>query len=154
MPAVSELYDTNGSHDVLTGMLAALRSTQGRGVKLTPVQSGFLEHFGAIDKAAREGGQLPDAWHAQPGMQTDHPHMTVLVCEGDRVISEANRNILKVKCGELRSALEAWKQLKAEGDSPRAEREELERAAGEAENVAKHLQILGVVDGLFEGWEI
>ncbi|MEU7322533.1 hypothetical protein AB0465_14625 [Streptomyces griseoviridis] len=80
--------------------------------------------------------------------------MTVLVCEGDRVISEANRNILKVKCGELRSALEAWKQLKSEGDSPRAEREELERAVSEAENVAKHLQILGVVDGLFEGWEI
>jgi hypothetical protein len=154
MPAVSEPYDANGSHNVLTGMLAALRSTQGRGVKLTPVQSGFLQHFGAIDKAAREGGQLPDAWHAQPGMQTDRPHMTVLVCSGDRVISEENRNILKVKCGELRSALEVWKQLKAEGDSPRAEREELERAAGEAENVAKHLQILGVVDGLFEGWEI
>lgn len=71
MPAVSEPYDANGSHNVLTGMLAALRSTQGRGVKLTPVQSGFLEHFGAIDKAAREGGQLPDAWHAKPGMQTD-----------------------------------------------------------------------------------
>ncbi|MDW6058154.1 hypothetical protein SAZ11_08630 [Streptomyces sp. FXJ1.4098] len=87
-------------------------------------------------------------------MQTDHPHMTVLVCSGDRVISEENRNILKVKCGELRSALEAWKQLKAEGDSPRAEREELERVADEASNLAKHLQILGVVDGLFEGWEI
>ncbi|MFJ1733287.1 hypothetical protein [Streptomyces sp. NPDC088254] len=123
-------------------------------MKLTPVQSGFLEHFGAIDKAAREGGQLPDAWHAKPGMQTDHPHMTVLVRSGDRVISEENRNILKVKCGELRSALEAWKQLKSEGDSPRAEREELERAAGEAENDAKHLQILGVLDGVFEGWEI
>ncbi|MBL1115497.1 hypothetical protein JK364_24305 [Streptomyces sp. 110] len=56
MPAVSEPYDANGSHNVLTGMLAALRTTQGRGVKLTPVQSGFLEHFGAIDQAAREGG--------------------------------------------------------------------------------------------------
>ncbi|MEV0445747.1 hypothetical protein AB0I84_20855 [Streptomyces spectabilis] len=34
-----------------------------------------------------------------------------------------------------------------ESDSPRAEREALERAAGEAENVANHLQILGVLDG-------
>ncbi|MEU7322534.1 hypothetical protein AB0465_14630 [Streptomyces griseoviridis] len=66
MPAVSKPYDANGSHNVLTGMLAALRSTQGRGVKLTPVQSGFLEHFDAIDQAAREGGQLPDAGTPSP----------------------------------------------------------------------------------------
>ncbi|MEV0445746.1 hypothetical protein AB0I84_20850 [Streptomyces spectabilis] len=82
MPAASGPYDANGSHNALTGMLAALRGTLGRGVKLTPVQSGFLQHFGAIDKAAREGGQLPDAGRAQPGLQTDHPHLPVLVCSG------------------------------------------------------------------------
>lgn len=120
-------------------------------MKLTPVQSGFLEHFGAIDQAAREGGRLPDAWHAKPGIQTDHPHMTALAVAGDRVISEENRNILKGKADALRSAIEAWKQLKREGDNPRGIREELERVADEASNLAKHLQILGVVDGLFGG---
>ncbi|MCT9105388.1 hypothetical protein [Streptomyces mirabilis] len=120
-------------------------------MKLTSAQSGFQEHFGAIDQAAREGGRLPDAWHAKPGIQMDHPHMTVLVCEGDRVISEGNRNILKGKADALRSATEEWNQLKREGGNPRGIREELERVADEASNPAKHLQILGVVDGLFEG---
>jgi hypothetical protein len=40
------------------------------------------------------------------------------------------------------------------GRLPRVVLEELERVADEAENLAKHLQVLGVVDGLFEGWEI
>ncbi|WP_158819112.1 MULTISPECIES: hypothetical protein [Streptomyces] len=124
------------------------------GLQLSPHQELFLEHFGALDQAAREGGQLPDAWHAKPGMQTDHPHMTVSACSGDRVISEENRTILKGKAGALRDAIEACKQLKAEGDNPRGVRGELERVADEASNLAKHLQILGVVDGLFEGWEI
>ncbi|WP_157855941.1 hypothetical protein [Streptomyces aureocirculatus] len=123
-------------------------------MKLTPVQSGFLEHFGAIDQGAREGGQHPDAWHAKPGTQTGHPHMTALAIAGDRVISEKNRNILKGKAETLRSAIEAWKQLKREGDNPRGIREELERVAEEASHLAKHLQILGVVDDLFEDWEI
>ncbi|GHB91616.1 hypothetical protein GCM10010306_103520 [Streptomyces umbrinus] len=87
-------------------------------------------------------------------MPTDHPHTTVRASSGDRVLSEENRNILKGKCSELRSAIEAWKQLKSEGDAPRAEREVLERAVDEANNVLKNLQILGVLDGLFEAWEI
>ncbi|MBL1115496.1 hypothetical protein JK364_24300 [Streptomyces sp. 110] len=80
--------------------------------------------------------------------------MTALAVAGDRVISEESRNILKGKADALRSAIEAWKQLKREGDNPRGIREELERVADEAFNLAKHLQILGVVDGLCEGREI
>lgn len=147
-------HDANDSHNVLLGILQALRSTQQRGYRLPPFQSGVLQHFGAIDKAAREGGKMPDAWHAKPGMQTDHPHMTVAPCSGDRVISEENRSVLKAKCAAVRDAIEAYKQLKSEGDNPRGVREELERAVDEANNVLKHLQILGVVDGLFDGWEI
>ncbi|MEU0942381.1 hypothetical protein ABZ379_06225 [Streptomyces canus] len=148
-------YDANESHAQLVGMLEAIRAMKPTfDLDLSPHQELFLEHFGAIDKAARDGGRLPDAWHAKPGMQTDHPHMTVAACAGDRVISEENRTVLKGKAENLRSAIEAWKQLKREGDNPRGIREELERVADEAGNVAKHLQILGVVDGLFDGWEI
>ena len=150
----TENYNANEAHNVLEGMLQACRSTQLRNRKLGPFMSGFLRYYGGIDQAARQGGQLPEAWHAKPGMQTDHPHMTVLACSGDRVISQENRTILKGKAENLRSAIEAWKQLKREGDNPRGIREELERVADEASNLAKHLQILGVVDGLFEGWEI
>ncbi|MGW3273612.1 hypothetical protein ACWDFH_19380 [Streptomyces kronopolitis] len=154
MPMVPDAYDADESHNVLVGMLAALSSTQDRGSKLSPLQSGFLRHFGGIDKAAREGGKLPAAWHSKPGMQSDHPHMTVLAVAGDRVISEENRNLLKAKCSAARDAIEAYKQLKREGDNPRGIHEELERSVDEANNVLKHLQILGVVDGLFDGWEI
>ncbi|MEU0027367.1 hypothetical protein [Streptomyces sp. NPDC006335] len=135
-------------------MLTTLRGAKAKGPRLSATEILFLKHFGAIDEAAREGGRMPDAWHAKPGMQTDHPHMTVRGCSGDRVISEENRTILKGKAAELRNVLEAWKQLKREGDNPRGIREELERVADEASNLAKHLQVLGVVDGLFEGWEI
>ncbi|WP_406362379.1 hypothetical protein [Streptomyces sp. NBC_01579] len=155
MPKNPEPYDPNVSYHSLIGMHEAMRVLQqGGGSLVNSRDEHFFRHFGAIDKAAREGGRLPDAWHAKPGMQTDHPHMTVLASSGDRVISEENRNILKAKCGEARNAIEAYKQLKAEGDNPRGIREELERTASELENVLKHVQILGVVDGLFEGWEI
>ncbi|MFE7114920.1 hypothetical protein ACFU99_05780 [Streptomyces sp. NPDC057654] len=147
-------YDANTSHAHLLGALEAIRGMKRSGLLLTSHQELFYEHFGAIDQAAREGGQLPEAWHSKPGMQSDHPHMTVLAVAGDRVISEENRNILKAKCSAFRDANEAYKQLKSEGDNPRGIHEELERAADEASNLAKHLQILGVVDGLFDGWEI
>ncbi|MEV5264768.1 hypothetical protein [Streptomyces werraensis] len=146
--------DVNSAHTRLTGMLAACDHAVNRGTRLDQFMQMVHQDFGAIDRAAREGGRLPDAWHAQPGMQTDHPHMTGAACAGDRVISEENRTIIKSKAECLRSAIEAWKQLKREGDNPRGIREELERVADEAGNLAKHLQILGVVDGLFEGWEI
>ncbi|MFH9731811.1 hypothetical protein [Streptomyces sp. NPDC017260] len=148
-------YDANHSHAQLVGMRDAIGAMKPTfGLALSPHQELFLEHFGALDQAARQGGRLPDAWHAKPGIQTDHPHMTTAVCAGDRVISEENRTILKGKAENLRSAIEAWKQLKREGDNPRGIREELERVADEASNLAKHLQILGMVDGLYEGWEI
>ncbi|PNE43384.1 hypothetical protein [Streptomyces noursei] len=154
MAATPDSYDPNVSHAHLVGMLEAIRDMKGDGLDLSSHQELFFQHFGAINQAALVGRRLPDAWHTKPGMQTDHPHMTTLASSGDRVVSEENRNILKEKCGAARDALEAWKQLRSEGDNPRGMREELERAASEAENVLKHLQVLGVLDGLFDGWEI
>ncbi|MFJ4739131.1 hypothetical protein [Streptomyces sp. NPDC088775] len=154
MPKNPEPYDPNIAYHSLIGMHEAMRVWKQGGHSLTETKELFFQHFGALDRAAREGGRLPDAWHAKPGMQTDHPHMTVLACSGDRVISEENRNILKEKCSAARSAIEAYKQLKSEGDNPQGIREELERSVDEAQNVLKHLQVLGVLDGLFDGWEI
>lgn len=154
MPVTPTPYDPNESHAALLGIRDGIRDMHRSGLDLPQHMLLFLQHFNAIDQAAREGRRLPDAWHAKPGMQTDHPHMTTAPPSGDRVISEENRNVLKAKCGDARDAIEAYKQLRSEGDNPRGIREELERAAGESENVLKHLQILGVLDGLFEGWEI
>ncbi|MFJ8027824.1 hypothetical protein [Streptomyces sp. NPDC096311] len=154
MPTAPNQPDANSAHLVLTGMLEACRHTVNKGGTLDQFMQMVFVNFGAIDQAAREGGRLPNAWHAKPGMQIDHPHMTALAIAGDRVISEENRNILKGKADSLRSAIEAWKQLKREGDNPRGIHEELERVADEASNLAKRIQIVGVADGLFEGWEI
>ncbi|MGW6604841.1 hypothetical protein [Streptomyces sp. NPDC055036] len=147
-------YDANRSHAHLLGMWDAIRDMKQSGVDISSHQELFFENFGAIDQAARRGDRLPDAWHSKPRMQSDHPHMTVRAVAGDRLISEENRNILKAKCSEARDAIEAYKQLKSEGDNPIGVREELERAVGEAINVLKHIQILGMVDGLFDSWEI
>jgi hypothetical protein len=154
VPFTPDSYDANESHAHLLGIRDGVRDMVRSGLDVPQHMQLFNVHFTALDEAARQGGRLPDAWRARPGMQSDHPHMTTAVCRGDRVISEENRTILKVKAAELRNALEAWKQLKSEGDNPRGIREELERVADEAANLAKHLQVLGVVDGLFEGWEI
>jgi gas vesicle protein len=154
MPFTTDSYDANESHAHLLGIRDGVRDSARSGLDVPQHMQLFNVHFTALDEAARQGGRLPDAWRAKPGMQTDHLHMTTAVCRGDRVISEESRTILKGKAGALREAVEAWKQLKREGDNPRVVLEELERVADEAENLAKHLQVLGVVDGLFEGWEI
>ncbi|MFJ3270949.1 hypothetical protein [Streptomyces sp. NPDC086776] len=154
MPFTPDPYNPNESRAELLGLVDAARVLKRTGLDCPTHLKVLEQNFTAIDRAARDGGRLPDAWHAKPGMQTDHPHMTALAVAGDRVISEENRNILKEKCGYGREATEAYRQLVRENAAPHIIQSALERTVSELENVLKHVQILGVVDGLFEGWEI